>query len=110
MESQAPGGDGQPSLLRLSNVSKSFGGIAALKDVDFTLKAGEIHGLVGENGAGKSTTMKILTGYLAPTTGRAQVLGFDPSDPDQRIEMSRRLGYLPENGPLYADMTPREIV
>src|SRR5690606_25272528 len=57
---------------------------------------------------GKSTTMRILTGYLAPTSGRAAVLGFDPTDARQRIELARRLGYLPESGPLYRDMTPLE--
>src|SRR5437667_9658591 len=51
-----------PPLLELRNVSKSFGGVAALRDVDFTMARGEIHGLVGENGAGKSTMMKIIAG------------------------------------------------
>ena len=63
-----------PPLLQLNNVSKSFGGIAALKDVDFTLKAGEIHGLVGENGAGKSTTMKIIAGVYSDYEGTMQVI------------------------------------
>ena len=49
-------------LLELKNVSKSFGGVSALRDVDFALARGEIHGLVGENGAGKSTMMKIIAG------------------------------------------------
>ena len=53
---------GQQPLLELSNVSKHFGGVMALQNVDFTLLRGEIHGLVGENGAGKSTTMKIIAG------------------------------------------------
>src|SRR5690606_16508823 len=63
---------------------------------------------LGPNGAGKSTTMRILTGYLAPTDGKAAVLGLDPTVQAQRIELARRLGYLPENGPLYRDMTPFE--
>jgi ribose transport system ATP-binding protein len=66
---------GLPPLLQLSNVSKSFGGIAALKDVDFTLNAGEIHGLVGENGAGKSTTMKIIAGVYSDFEGEMRVDG-----------------------------------
>ena len=65
MTEQTIDGGGLPPLLQLLNVSKSFGGIAALKDVDFTLMAGEIHGLVGENGAGKSTTMKITAGIYS---------------------------------------------
>jgi len=96
--------------IRAENLSKIYGDFAALHSVSFEVRRGTVAAFLGPNGAGKSTTMKILTGYLAPTTGRAQVLGFDPSDPEQRIEMSRRLGYLPENGPLYVDMTPRETL
>ena len=68
-------GGGLPPLLELSNVTKSFGGIAALKDVDFLLHAGEIHGLVGENGAGKSTTMKIIAGMYPDYEGDMRVDG-----------------------------------
>ena len=57
-------------LLELVGVSKSFGGVQALRDVDFTLRAGEIHGLVGENGAGKSTMMKIIAGVHTDYAGR----------------------------------------
>ncbi len=59
---------------------------------------------LGPNGAGKSTTMKMLTGYIAPSEGTARIAGFDMTQ--QRLEGSKRLGYLPENGPLYPDMTP----
>ena len=62
-------------LLELRGISKSFGGVAALTDVDFTLRAGEIHGLVGENGAGKSTTMKIIAGVHADYQGAMQIAG-----------------------------------
>ena len=54
--------------------------------------------------------MKMLTGYLAPTSGSVEVLGKNPQVADSRIELARRLGYLPENGPLYLDMTPRELL
>ena len=73
MTEQTIYGGGLPPLLQLLNVSKSFGGIAALKDVDFTLMAGEIHGLVGENGAGKSTTMKIIAGVYSDFQGEMRV-------------------------------------
>ncbi len=62
-------------LLELRGISKSFGGVAALTDVDFTLRAGEIHGLVGENGAGKSTTMKIIAGVHAEYSGTMHLAG-----------------------------------
>jgi ribose transport system ATP-binding protein len=65
---------GRP-LLELQGVSKSFGGVAALTDVDFTLRAGEIHGLVGENGAGKSTTMKIIAGVHTEYAGTMTIDG-----------------------------------
>ncbi|MBZ5712627.1 ABC transporter ATP-binding protein [Nannocystis pusilla] len=96
--------------IRAENLSKIYGDFAALHSVTFQVRKGTVAAFLGPNGAGKSTTMKILTGYLAPTAGRAEVLGFDPTHPDQRIEMAQRLGYLPENGPLYADMTPRETL
>jgi ribose transport system ATP-binding protein len=64
-----------PGLLELSGISKSFGGVQALRDVDFKLEAGEIHGLVGENGAGKSTMMKIIAGVHAGYRGTMRIDG-----------------------------------
>ena len=63
------------ALLELTGVSKSFGGVQALRDVDFTLLAGQIHGLAGENGAGKSTMMKIIAGVHPADAGRMRVDG-----------------------------------
>ncbi|MBL9100791.1 MAG: ABC transporter ATP-binding protein [Myxococcales bacterium] len=94
--------------IRAEKLSKYYGEFAALHGVSFSVRGGTVAAFLGPNGAGKSTTMKILTGYLAPTAGTASVLGLDPTDPEQRITLASRLGYLPENGPLYADMTPRE--
>ena len=65
------------ALLELTNVSKSFGGVQALRSVDFTLLAGQIHGLAGENGAGKSTMMKIIAGVHTADSGRMRVDGKD---------------------------------
>src|ERR1700722_6210364 len=64
-----------PALLELSGISKSFGGVTALRAVDFSLRAGEIHGLVGENGAGKSTLMKIIAGVHAEYLGTLRLDG-----------------------------------
>jgi ribose transport system ATP-binding protein len=71
---EAASGD-VPARLAMSGISKSFGGVAALRDVDFVLRAGEIHGLVGENGAGKSTLMKIIAGVHTHYQGRMSLDG-----------------------------------
>ncbi len=73
--SDRQGGGAEAPLLELTGVSKSFGGVAALRDVDFTLRRGEIHGLVGENGAGKSTTMKIIAGVHTEFEGEMRIGG-----------------------------------
>lgn len=101
-------GEGRPVTIRADKISKVYGEFAALQDVSFEVRKGTVAAFLGPNGAGKSTTMRILTGYLAPTRGRVSVLGLDPTKADQRLELARRLGYLPENGPLYRDMTPHE--
>ena len=100
--------DARPVTIRAERINKTFGDFAALIDVTFAVRKGTVVAFLGPNGAGKSTTMRILTGYLAPTSGRAEVLGLNPRDEDARIQLSRKLGYLPENGPLYRDMTPYE--
>lgn len=95
-------------MIEADGLSKFYGDFAATRDVSFTIRRGEVAAFLGPNGAGKSTTMKLLTGYLSPSTGNARIAGFDTST--QRIEASKRLGYLPENGPLYPDMTPRMLL
>ncbi len=94
----------RPALIQADGLSKYYGDFTAIRDISFSVPAGSVTAFLGPNGAGKSTTMKILTGFLAPSSGRAFIGGFDVET--QRIEASRVLGYLPENGPLYADMTP----
>lgn len=105
-ESSAPAANGV--MIEAHDLSKFYGDFAAARDVTFTVEPGEVVAFLGPNGAGKSTTMKLLTGYLAPSTGYARIAGFDVAT--QRIEASKRLGYLPENGPLYPDMTPRSLL
>ncbi|MGQ9503546.1 MAG: ABC transporter ATP-binding protein [Thermogutta sp.] len=91
-------------MIEAVGLSKYYGDFAAIEDVSFEVREGEVVAFLGPNGAGKSTTMKLLTGYLAPSAGTARIAGYDVST--QRLDASRHLGYLPENGPLYADMTP----
>jgi len=76
------------SLLRMQSIDKRFPGVHALKNVTFELEEGEIHALVGENGAGKSTMMKILTGIHPKDSGEIHYLGrlFNPRDPKHALE------------------------
>ncbi len=97
----------QPMIEALG-LTKIYGAFAAIENITFTVGAGEVVAFLGPNGAGKSTTMKILTGYLAPTSGTAKIAGLDIRT--QRLEAARKIGYLPENGPLYSEMTPRELL
>lgn len=95
--------NGSP-MIEAVGLSKFYGTFAAIRDVSFSVPPGQVAAFVGPNGAGKSTTMKILTGYLAPSAGTARVAGLDVAA--SRIETAARIGYLPENGPLYPEMTP----
>lgn len=98
----------RPVTIRAESITKTYGEFAALSNVSFDVHRGTVMAFLGPNGAGKSTTMRILTGYLSPSSGRGTVLGLNAADAKQRIELARRLGYLPESGPLYRDMTPLE--
>lgn len=90
-------------MIEVSGLTRYYGEFAALRDVSFNVKEGEIIGLLGLNGAGKSTTLKVLAGLLAPSAGKVLVDGVDVSaNPDV---MMGKIGYLPEEPPLYRDMT-----
>jgi ABC-2 type transport system ATP-binding protein len=95
-------------MIEARGLTKYFGSFAAIRDVSFEVHQGEVVAFLGPNGAGKSTTLKVLTGYLAPSAGVARIAGHDMSR--DRLAGSTRLGYLPENGPLYSDMTPRSLL
>lgn len=97
-----------PAMIEAEGLSKFYGSFAAIADVSFRVHQGEVVAFLGPNGAGKSTTMKLLTGYLAPSAGVARIAGYNMAT--QRIEGAKHLGYLPENGPLYPDMTPRALL
>lgn len=95
-------------MIEAIGLSKSYGPFAATQDVTFSVPRGQVAAFLGPNGAGKSTTMKMLTGYLAPSSGEARIGGFDVAT--HRLEASRLVGYLPENGPLYLEMTPHGLL
>jgi ABC-2 type transport system ATP-binding protein len=95
-------------LIQVENLTKYYGEYAAIENVSFAVEKGEILGFLGPNAAGKTTTMRILTGFLQPTSGKAAVAGFDVVS--QSLEARKRIGYLPENVPLYDDMSPRSYL
>lgn len=95
-------------MISVSNLTKSFGEKAAVKNLTFEVAGGEILGLLGPNAAGKTTTMRILTGFFPPTSGSATIAGLDVVE--KTLEVRQLVGYLPEHVPLYVEMTPREFL
>jgi len=90
-------------MLDVSGLTRRYGDFTAVDNVTFTIQKGEIVGLLGHNGAGKTTIMKMITGYLEPDSGSVSLDGL--SLQQQARTVQARLGYLPESLPLYADMT-----
>jgi len=90
-------------MIEVSNLTKKYGHVTAIEDVTFSVKKGEILGFLGPNGAGKTTTMRILTGFLPASRGRAVVAGHDVFK--EPLEARKRIGYLPENVPVYGEMS-----
>lgn len=99
----ASGRGGSDPLLNIERVSHSFGDFRAVGDVSFHVDPGEIVGLLGANGAGKTTVLRVALGLLAPTSGRSLLLGQVPD----RVAR-KRIGYVPQGLGLYADMSVRE--
>jgi ABC-2 type transport system ATP-binding protein len=89
-------------MIEVDHLTKSYGPVAAIRDVSFSVSPGQIVGFLGPNGAGKSTTMRILACFMPASSGAAKVAGYDVFA--QSMEVRRRIGYLPENVPLYTDM------
>jgi ABC-2 type transport system ATP-binding protein len=90
-------------MIQVKNLTKRYGDIVGVTDLEFSVATGEVLGFLGPNGAGKTTTMKMLTCYLPPTSGTATVCGYDILE--QSMEVRACIGYLPERNPLYTDMT-----
>ena len=95
-------------MIELDHVVKRFGDLLAVNDVSLTVGRGELFAVLGPNAAGKTTTIKILTGLIKPTSGAARVAGFDvQTDP---LEVRRRLAYVPDFPFLYDKLTPWEFI
>ena len=95
-------------MIQVSHLTKLYGPHAAVSDLNFEVKKGEIVGFLGPNGAGKSTTMKILTGFMPATEGKVSVAGYDVFE--KPIEVKKNVGFLPENPPVYPDMTVQDYL
>ncbi|MBI4215113.1 MAG: ATP-binding cassette domain-containing protein [Parcubacteria group bacterium] len=95
-------------MIAVKELTKNYGGAAAVDQVSFEIRKGEIVGLLGPNGAGKTTTMRMLTGYLPPTNGEIKIGGLDASQ--NPIKVREKIGYLPENNPVYAEMSVVEYL
>ena len=95
-------------MIEFRDLEKSFGEVTALRGISASIEPGQIVGLLGPNGAGKSTAMRILVGYLLPTAGTARVAGIDVTE--DPLAVQQRIGYLPENAPVYGEMLVQEFL
>src|ERR1700755_1121009 len=95
-------------MIHVDGLTKYYGDYAAIRDISFDVPAGKIVGFLGPTGAGKSTPMRILPGYLTATSGQATIAGFDVFW--DSVEVRRRIGYMPESCPLYGDMRVSEYL
>ena len=95
-------------MIKVANLVKNFGSFPAVRGISFEVGKGEIVGFLGPNGAGKTTTMRMLSCYLPPSSGCAEVAGFDVFRESLRVR--ERVGYMPENVPLPPDMRVREYL
>jgi ABC-2 type transport system ATP-binding protein len=95
-------------VIRVKNLTKYYGKRLAVDNISFSVEKGEIVGFLGPNAAGKTTTMRILTGFLAPTRGEAWVAGYNIMS--NSLEARQRIGYFAESVPLYTDMTVRSYL
>jgi ABC-2 type transport system ATP-binding protein len=90
-------------MIEVEHLSRRYGDVTAVDDVSFRIGRGEVVGLLGHNGAGKTTVMKMMTGVLEPSAGRISIDGHDLETGLREIQ--RRIGYLPENCPVWPEMT-----
>ncbi len=90
-------------MIEVEGLTRKYGDLVAVDDVSFSIGKGEVVGLLGHNGAGKTTIMRMLTGYIEPTAGSVVIDGMPLYE--ARLSIQRKIGYLSENAPLYPDMS-----
>ncbi|MEE8443086.1 MAG: ABC transporter ATP-binding protein, partial [Dehalococcoidia bacterium] len=95
-------------MIEAENLTKYYGDFPAISNVSFSVNKGEVLGFLGPNAAGKTTTMRILTGFMPPTSGVARIAGYDIVS--ESLEARRQIGYLPETVPLYTEMTVKSYL
>ena len=95
-------------MIKVSHLTKYYGDFLAVDDLSFEIGEGQVYGFLGPNGAGKTTTMNILTGCLSPTSGKAEIGGYDIFE--EPAKAKRLIGYLPEQPPLYLSESPAEYL
>src|SRR5712671_4521743 len=95
-------------MIKTEHLTKHYGSLSAVEDVSFQVGPGEVLGFLGPNAAGKTTTMRMLAGFVTPTSGRASICGHDVEA--EPLAAKAALGYLPEGAPTYGEMTVRHIL
>jgi gliding motility-associated transport system ATP-binding protein len=95
-------------VIEVSNLTKDYGTVVAVRDLSFSVGKGEIVGFLGPNGAGKSTTLRVLAGFLGATSGRVRIAGHDIGEAP--LAARRALGYMPESAPLYPELRVAEYL
>src|SRR3954470_8246471 len=95
-------------MIKVEGLTKRYARNVAVDDISFEVEKGQIVGFLGPNGAGKTTTMRVLTCFLPPTTGTANVAGYDVIT--HPMEVKKRIGYLPETPPVYPEMEVAEYL
>ena len=102
----SPAEAGLEIAIQTHRLTKAYGELVAVDNLNLTIRAGEVFGLLGPNGAGKTTTILMLLGLSEPSSGRAEVVGFDPTR--QPLEVKRRVGYLPDDVGFYGGLSGRQ--
>lgn len=97
-----------PAVIKIERLTKLYGAVVGIQDLDLEVRQGEIFGFLGPNGSGKTTTMRLLTGFLRPTGGRATIMGLDVWR--DSVEIKARMGFLPDSPALYQGLTGAELL